>query len=107
MVPLAVIALAVRAVSLGLFMAALTALIVLLGETGQACSSEWAVAKARFPFTTLGGIVAVAASFALRPSWEPERWPWEGSAPQSAHTASLPERRWRFSSATRPAVRSM
>jgi hypothetical protein len=61
MVPPAVIALAVGAVNLGLFMAALMPLIVLLVETGQPGSSEWAIAEARFAFTTLGGIIAVGA----------------------------------------------
>jgi uncharacterized membrane protein YccC len=85
MFPLAVTALAVRAVSFGLFMAALTPLIVLLVETGQPGTSEWAIAGARFAFTTLGGIIAVAAGFALWPTWEPERLGQEARAAIGAH----------------------
>jgi uncharacterized membrane protein YccC len=73
MFPLATLALAVRAVSVGLFMAALTPVIVLLVETGQPGASEWSIAVARFALTTLGGIIAVGANFVLWPSWEPER----------------------------------
>ncbi len=87
MFPLAVVALAVRAVSLGLFMAALTPLIVLLVETGQPGASEWSIAAARFAFTTLGGVVAVAAGFVLWPTWEPERLGQEARAAIGAHGA--------------------
>ena len=87
MFPLAVTALAVRAVSLGLFMAALTPLIVLLVETGQPGTSEWSIAAARFAFTTLGGIIAVAAGFVLWPTWEPERLGQEARAAIGAHAA--------------------
>jgi len=85
MFPLAVVALAVRAVSLGLFMAALTPLIVLLVETGQPGTSEWVIAATRFAFTTLGGVVAVAAGFVLWPTWEPERLGQEARAAIGAH----------------------
>jgi len=85
MFPLAVIALAVRAVSFGLFMLALTPLVVLLVETGQPGTSEWAIAVARFAFTMLGGIIAVAAGFLLWPSWEPERLGREARAAIGAH----------------------
>jgi uncharacterized membrane protein YccC len=85
MFPLAMLALAVRAVSLGLFMAALTPVIVLLVETGQPGASEWSIAAARFALTTLGGIVAVGANFVLWPSWEPERLEQEVCAAIGAH----------------------
>jgi uncharacterized membrane protein YccC len=85
MFPLAVAALAVRAVSFGLFMLALTPLVVLLVETGQPDTSEWSIAAARFAFTTLGGGVAVAAGFVLWPSWEPERLGQEARAAIGAH----------------------
>ncbi len=87
MFPLAMVALAVRAVSLGLFMAALTPLIVLLVETGQPGASQWSIAAARFGFTTLGGVVAVAAGFVLWPTWEPERLGQEARAAIGAHGA--------------------
>ncbi|HEY2619083.1 MAG TPA: FUSC family protein [Acetobacteraceae bacterium] len=85
MFPLSVLAFAVRAVSLGLFMAALTPLIVLLVETGLPGTSEWSIAAARFGLTTLGGIVAVAAGFVLWPSWEPERLAQEARSAIGAH----------------------
>jgi uncharacterized membrane protein YccC len=87
MFPLAVVALAVRAVSLGLFMAAVTPLIVLLVESGQPGTSEWAIAAARFGFTTLGGVIAVVANFVLWPSWEPQRLGQEARAAIGAHGA--------------------
>ncbi len=85
MFPLAMFALAVRAVSLGLFMAALTPLIVLLVETGQPGASEWSIAAARAGLTAVGGIVAVAANFVLWPSWEPERLGAQARAAIGAH----------------------
>ena len=85
MFPLAMVALAVRAVSLGLFMAAITPLIVLLVETGQPGASEWSIALTRFALTTVGGIVAVVANFVLWPSWEPERLGAEARAAIGAH----------------------
>jgi uncharacterized membrane protein YccC len=85
MFPLAVVAFAVRAVSLGLFMAALTPLIVLLVETGIPGTSEWSIALARFGFTTLGGVLAVGAGFVLWPTWEPEHLPQEAQAAIGTH----------------------
>lgn len=73
MFPLAIAALAVRTVSLGLFMVALTPLIVLLVETGEPGASEWRIALARAAFTALGGLLAVVANFVLWPSREAER----------------------------------
>jgi uncharacterized membrane protein YccC len=73
MFPLAVAALAVRAVSFGLFIAGLTPLIVLLVDIGQPGTSEWMIAGMRALLTVVGGIVAVAGCFLLWPSWEPER----------------------------------
>lgn len=87
MFPLSVLAFAVRAVSLGLFMAVLTPLIVLLVETGAPGASEWSIAAARFGFTALGGIIAVVAGFMLWPTWEPERLPQEARAAIGAHGA--------------------
>ena len=87
MFPLAVVAFAVRAVSLGLFMAALTPLIVLLVETIVPGTSEWSIAWARFALTTVGGVIAVAAGFVLWPTWEPERLGQEARAAIGAHGA--------------------
>jgi uncharacterized membrane protein YccC len=73
MFPLAVAALAVRAVNFGLFMLALTPVVVLLVETGEPDTAEWRIALARAALTIAGGLLAVAASFVLWPSREPER----------------------------------
>ena len=70
MFPLAIVALALRSVSLGLFLAALTPLIVLLVEIGEPDTSEWHIAAARAGFTLLGGILAMAGCFLLWPSRE-------------------------------------
>jgi uncharacterized membrane protein YccC len=73
MFPLAIFALAIRAVSFGLFMAALTPMIVLLVELGQPGAKGWVIAGLRALFTLAGGLVAVAGCYALWPSWEPDR----------------------------------
>jgi uncharacterized membrane protein YccC len=72
MFPLALLAFAVRAVSFGLFMMALTPLVVLLVESGTPGTDEWTIALARAALTTLGGLIAVAANFLLWPSREPD-----------------------------------
>ena len=72
MFALSVSAFAVRAVSFGLFMMALTPLIVLLVETGSPGTHEWLIAAARAAFTITGGLVAVGANFLLWPSREPD-----------------------------------
>jgi uncharacterized membrane protein YccC len=71
MFPLAIAALAVRSVSLGLFMTALTPLIVLLVEVGAPGTSNWLIAGARAGFTLAGGTIAVAANLWLWPSHLP------------------------------------
>jgi len=71
--PLAVIAFAIRRVSFGLFMAALTPLIVLLSELGQPGTGEVAIALYRAGYTLAGGAMAVAGGLLLWPSWEPAR----------------------------------
>ncbi|HYM03911.1 MAG TPA: FUSC family protein [Stellaceae bacterium] len=85
MFPLAVVALAVRAVSFGLFMAAITPMIVLLVELGQPGTSEWMIAGARALFTLAGGLVAVSGCYVLWPSWEPGRLRDEIRAAIAAH----------------------
>lgn len=72
MFPLAMLALAVRAVSLGMFMAALTPLIVLLVETGAPDTGEWQIAVTRAALTTIGGIIAVGSGLLLWPARERE-----------------------------------
>jgi uncharacterized membrane protein YccC len=72
MFPLAMLAFGVRAVSFGLFMMALTPLVVLLVETGSPGTGGWTIAFARAAFTILGGLIAVGANFLLWPSREPD-----------------------------------
>lgn len=72
MFPLAMLAFAVRAVSFGLFMMALTPLVVLLVETGTPGTDGWMIAFVRAAFTILGGLIAVGANFVLWPSREPD-----------------------------------
>ncbi|MFO1028357.1 MAG: FUSC family protein [Acetobacteraceae bacterium] len=72
MFPLAVGALAIRAVSFSLFTMALTPLIVLLVESGAPDDSSWHIAVARAVLTTVGGIIAVAANVLLWPQHEPD-----------------------------------
>ncbi|HEY0182613.1 MAG TPA: FUSC family protein [Rhodopila sp.] len=72
MFPLAMLAFAVRAVSFGLFMMALTPLVVLLVETGAPDTGEWQIAFARAALTAIGGVLAIAANYLLWPSREPD-----------------------------------
>jgi uncharacterized membrane protein YccC len=69
---LSVCAFALRAVSFGLFMMALTPLVVLLVETSAPDTGEWIIAAARAALTTIGGLIAVGANFLLWPSREPD-----------------------------------
>ena len=73
MFPLAIAALAVRSVNLGLFMTTLTPLIVLLVEVGEPGTSDWLIAGARAGFTLAGGAVAVAANLLLWPARLPDQ----------------------------------
>ncbi len=82
---LSVAAFAVRAVSFGLFMLALTPLVVLLVETGAPDTGEWVIAAVRAALTTLGGVVAVGANFLLWPSREPDLLGAEVSNAIAAH----------------------
>jgi hypothetical protein len=72
MFALSVSAFAIRAVSFGLFMMALTPLVVLLVETGSPDTGGWTIAAARAALTTIGGLIAVGANFVLWPSREPD-----------------------------------
>ena len=85
--PLAVFAFAVRRVSFGLFMAALTPLIVLLSELGQPGVSEFAIAAWRAGYTIAGGAMAVLGGLLLWPSWEPARVQDDLAAAIRAHAA--------------------
>ncbi len=71
--PLAVIAMAVRQVSFGLFITAITPLVVILSELGQTGASGWEIAGMRALFTVIAGVLALAGCLVLWPSWEPGR----------------------------------
>lgn len=85
--PLAVGALAVRAVNFGVFMALLTPMVVLLSELSRPNGSELLIALARAGFTLAGGLVALFLAWVLWPSWTPERLEGELSAAIRAHGA--------------------
>ncbi len=70
---LCTLALATRQVSYGLFIAFYTPVIVLLVESGRPGESEWVIAGMRMLFTLAGGLLALAGSLVLWPSWEPGR----------------------------------
>jgi uncharacterized membrane protein YccC len=73
MFPLAILALALRAASFGLFTMVLTPMIVLLAELGQPDTSQWIIAATRAVMTLSGGLLAIAGCTLLWPSWEPQR----------------------------------
>lgn len=85
--PLAMIALSVRAVNFGLFITLLTPMVVMLIEVGQPGTSELHIALLRLGFTLAGGALAVLASAALWPSWEPDRLAQEMRTALTAHGA--------------------
>jgi len=85
--PLAVLALSVRYVSFGLFMAGMTPLVVLLSELGRPGESELIIAGMRALYTVLGGTLAVLGCWVLWPSWEPDRVQTELAGALRAHAA--------------------
>jgi len=85
--PLTVFAFSVRWVGFGLFMAAMTPIVVLLSEIGQPGASEFAIAAWRAAYTALGGIMAVLGGMLLWPSWEPNRLRQELKRALEAHAA--------------------
>ena len=87
MFPLAILAFAIRAMSLGLFLAAMTPMIVLLVELGQPGASEWMIAGTRALLTLAGGLIAIAGCYFLWPSWEPQRLETELRTAILAHKA--------------------
>ncbi len=83
--PLSVAALTVRAVSFGLFMMALTPVVVLLSEIGAPGESELRIAVLRAAFTLAGGLTALLACAVLWPVWEPRRLRTQMRAAIAAH----------------------
>ena len=87
MFPLLSVALALRQVNYGLYILALTPMIVLLVEYVEPGMSEWTVAGLRAGYTVAGGLLAVAGCYVLWPSWEPMRLREEVSRAIEAHAA--------------------
>ena len=85
--PLAVLALSVRYVSFGLFMAGMTPLVVLLSELGRPGATEFEIAAMRAAYTLGGGVLAVLGCWVLWPSWEPDRVQRELQNSLRAHAA--------------------
>jgi uncharacterized membrane protein YccC len=85
MIPLTVFAFTVRAVNFGLFIAALTPMIVLLIEQIAPGTDEITVAISRIDYTLLGGALAVAANLLLFPAFEGGRLETSISAAIRAH----------------------
>jgi uncharacterized membrane protein YccC len=83
--PLSVIAFSLRRVSYGLYIAALTPLVVLLVETEAPGTSEIAIAVERALYTLIGGVLAVVGTLVLWPSFEPARLAEEVSRAIDAH----------------------
>jgi uncharacterized membrane protein YccC len=87
MLPLTMFAFAIRGVSYGAFVAALTPMVVLLIEQIAPGSSELAVAGLRVLYTLLGGLLAIAANLLLWPGFEHSRLETTIRAAINAHIA--------------------
>ena len=83
--PLAVLALAVRAVNFGLFMACVTPVVVLLVELARPGQDQVEIAVMRGLYTVAGGVLALVFSALLWPVWEPSRLRSELRAAIAAH----------------------
>ncbi|MCW8306439.1 FUSC family protein [Acidiphilium sp. PA] len=73
MIPLALVAFAIRGVNFSAYTAVLTPMIVLLIEQISPGVNQWTVALSRVGFTLGGGVLAVAANLVLWPSFEGNR----------------------------------
>jgi uncharacterized membrane protein YccC len=87
MFPLAVIAFTLRKVSFGLFLSALTPMVILLVESGTPGASEIHIAMMRALYTVLGGVFALLCSLALWPGRQPQRAVAEVRTAIDAHAA--------------------
>jgi uncharacterized membrane protein YccC len=70
---LGALALAVRQVSYGVYIAVYTPVVILLVENLHEGEDQVRIALARAGFTILGGVIAIAANALLWPAWEPEQ----------------------------------
>ncbi len=84
---LGALALAVRQVSYGLYIAVYTPVIILLVEQTHPAASQGAIALARAGYTTLGGLIAIAANALLWPAWQPPQLAADLAAAITAHAA--------------------
>jgi hypothetical protein len=84
---LGALALAVRQVSYGVYIAVYTPTVILLVESIHPGQSQLQIAEARAAYTILGGLIAVAANALLWPSWEPDRVRADLRAALAAHAA--------------------
>ncbi len=84
---LGALALAVRQVSYGVYIAVYTPTVILLVESIHPGESQLRIAAARAGFTVLGGLIAVAANMLLWPIWEPDRVRSDLRAALAAHAA--------------------
>jgi uncharacterized membrane protein YccC len=84
---LGALALAVRQVSYGVYIAVYTPTVIFLVESIRPGQSQLHIALARAGFTVVGGLIAVAANVALWPSWEPDRVRKDLTAAITAHAA--------------------
>ncbi len=73
MIPLTLLAFAIKGVNYSLYIAILTPMIVLLIEQVMPGSSQLVVAMSRIGFTVAGGVLAVGANLLLWPSFESNR----------------------------------
>ncbi|MCB8880514.1 FUSC family protein [Acidisoma cellulosilytica] len=85
MFPLAVIAFTLRKVSFGLFLSALTPMVILLVESSAPGASEINIALMRALYTIIGGVLALVCSLALWPGRQPQRALSEVRAAIAAH----------------------
>jgi uncharacterized membrane protein YccC len=83
--PLAVLAFTLRRVSFGLFLCALTPMVILLVESGTPGASEFHIALMRAIYTVIGGVLALLCSLALWPGRQPQRAVSEVRTAISAH----------------------
>jgi len=84
---LGALALAVRQVSYGVYIAVYTPVVILLVEQIRPGQDQMQVALARAGYTIMGGLIAVAANAVLWPSWQPAQVARDLSAAIAAHAA--------------------
>jgi uncharacterized membrane protein YccC len=84
---LGALALAVRQVSYGVYIAVYTPVVILLVEQIHPLEDQTSIALARAGYTIMGGLIAVAANLLLWPSWQPEQVKRDLAAAIAAHAA--------------------